>query len=186
MLQTNWLATVACRATGGRDCRAQDLDSGEPGASGSRYLAVQPGACTHGVEQRPVALLDLETLGVWRPDLQAQRSHDTIVSIVALQADPLEIAQRLAAIFAQPANGGLLPRRFEIGKYTVRQLAECSQHRQGMLCVTPEAPQDIGEDRIVQSTRHAVFGARRTHHLGKASQGTALIRCQIPDHFATP
>jgi hypothetical protein len=44
-----------------------------------------------------------------------------------------------------------------------------------MLCITPEASQDIGEDRIVSGTRHAVFGARRNHDLGKGSQGTALI-----------
>src|ERR1700730_16460933 len=118
---------------------------------GSGYLAVKLGACTHGVEQRPVALLDLETLRKWWPDLQTQRSHDAIVPVVALQDDPLEIHQRLAAAFLQPSSGGLALRRLQIGKHAAGRLVERSQHCQNMLCITPEASQECNLRTVVES-----------------------------------
>src|SRR6266567_2038376 len=66
-----------------------------------------------GIEQRPVALLQLIPLWKWSPQLQPERTQHAVVAIVALQHDANEYCSGRPATGAEFLCDRVAPQRIE-------------------------------------------------------------------------
>jgi hypothetical protein len=92
-----------------------------------------------------------------------------------LQDDAGQVRQGLTAGLAQLGSNGVSPLRVQICERAAGHGVERLQHCDHMPRIAPNALQNVAEDCVITGTRHTIFGAGRDHHLGKASQGAALI-----------
>lgn len=81
---------------------------------------------------------------VWkrRFHFHAQGPHDPVVAAVALQDDPGQVGQRLAAGLAQLSSESVSPSRLEIGKPAAGDGFERSQDCGHMFRIAPNAVQN--------------------------------------------
>src|SRR5580704_2306249 len=77
-----------------------------------------------GVEQRPVAILQLVALRIRRPRLQSERADDPIVPVIALQHDAGERHHRRPAFRAQFQGHDLASCRVETGQRRTAKLRQ--------------------------------------------------------------
>src|SRR5262249_46841612 len=105
----------------------------------STCVTIKLRARAYRIQEGPVVLFHLEAFRKWRPGFHAQRSHDPVVSVVALQDDPGEARQRLAASLAQLSSNGVPPSRVQIGKRRAGDSVERPQHCHHMFRIAPKA-----------------------------------------------
>src|SRR6266545_813102 len=80
-----------------------------------------------GIEQRPVALLQLIPLWEWRAEFQPERTQHAIVAVIALQHDADERRCGRSTRCAEFLRNRIAPRRIEIGQWLAgeaRQMVE--------------------------------------------------------------
>src|SRR6516164_368403 len=133
------------------------------------------------IQQGPVALFHFEAFGIGRPRLHAERPHDPVVPVVALQDGPGQVCQGSAAALAQLGRNGVTPLLVEIGKRPASQSVEPLQHCDRGSGIASKALQNVAKDRLVTGAWYTVFGAGRDHHLGETAQRAALIGRQHRD-----
>ena len=123
------------------------------------------GARLHGIEQRPVALLQRISFRKRRPQLQPERTQHAIVAIIALQHDARERRRRRAARWRgipwPPPRA--VPRRDQTSGIPARRArwsSAVAYHRG----VAAERRDDVGLDRCVVGAGHIVFAAGGNDH----------------------
>ena len=132
-------------------------------------------ARAHRIQQRPVALLQLESLRKRRARLHAERAHDPVVAVVALQDEAAQYRGAPRRPSRAAGRRRLPPARFEIGEpppasaSSIRSTAStCPASRPRLFRMSAKIASSAA-----LGTR--VFGAGRDHHLGEAAQRAALI-----------
>src|SRR6516162_3850182 len=147
----------------------------------SAGIAIKLWTRAYRIQQRPVALFHFEAFGIGRPRFHAERPHDPVVPVIALQDGPGQVCQGSAAALAQLGCKGITPLLVEIGKRPASQSVEPLQHCDRGSGIASKALQNVAKDRLVTGAWYTVFGAGRDHHLGETAQRAALIGRQHRD-----
>ena len=113
-----------------------------------------------------------------RPRLQAQRGHDAIVAVVALQHGAPERRDRGALAGQKRHCRRLRLRRIERGEIAAGHLTQHGQRLANMVAVASERADDVGKDRIVVRARNPILRGSGDHDAGDAAQITQVRPAQ--------